>query len=67
MIYFFKKINFNKIRMLLINQCCFCIWWTKGIEMQCVSKTEITASEYIRLKKYGHSDSLIWEITGYHY
>ena len=60
-----KKLN--KMRLWLINQCCFCICCTDNIEQHCIPITEISASAYIRHKKRGHSDLRIFEITGYHY
>lgn len=59
--------KFNRMRMWLINQCCFCIWCTDNTEQRCISVKEISASEYIRHKKRGHSDARIYELTGYHY
>lgn len=59
--------HFDDIRLWVINQCCFCIWWTNKIDQKLIPRTEISASEYIRHKKRGHSDYRIYEITGYHY
>ena len=64
-----KGINrkMNSIRLWLINQCCFCIWLTDGLEQKTISKSEISASEYIRYKKWGLTDYQIYDKTGYHY
>jgi hypothetical protein len=59
--------NFNEIRMWLINHCCFCVLFTNNTEQKLIPKTDISANEYIKWKKRGFSDYRIFEITGYHY
>jgi len=57
----------NYIRFLLINYCCFCTCYTGITKKKCIPISEISASEYIYLKKKGLSDLRIYEKTGFHY
>ena len=58
--------NFNNIRLCLINVFCFCVL-CGGNEKKVMSSTDITATEYIKWKKRNRTDYEIYEITGYHY
>lgn len=58
---------YDHIRFLLINYCCFCTCYTGNTKKKCIPVTEISASEYIYLKKKGFSDINIYEKTGFHY
>jgi hypothetical protein len=58
--------DFESIRLRLINVFCFCTLFG-GFEKKIISANEISAGEYIKLKRRNKTDYQIYEITGYHY